>query len=113
MSGRNGSRRAARIRAPADAAAAQVSWEAALLEIEHPTVGADPAAITTVQFDHFDGDHRRRLISAADVLLAALEDARHFREFGYIRGDLARLRDDLKRMRRTLERKPGICEFWR
>jgi hypothetical protein len=44
--------------------------------------------------------------------LAALENARHSRELHHIRGDLTQLRDDVKRMRRVVERQPGISEFW-
>jgi hypothetical protein len=121
---------------PHFAAQAQGSWEAALQEIEHLAqhwdtpdhsetghliaqalcaaarlaVG-DPAVITA-QFDHFDGDHRRRLLDAADVLLAALEDARHSGQLHHIRGDLGQLRDDLKRVRRVVQRQPGISDSW-
>jgi len=38
---------------------------------------------------------------------------RHSRELHYIRGDLAQLRDDVRRMRRVVEsQQQGISKFW-
>ncbi len=56
------------------------------------------------EFEHVDGDdRRRRLLDAADKLVAALEDARHSSELRHIGGDLAQLQNDVTRMRRVVE----------
>jgi len=72
------------------------------------------------QFEHFDVDDRRqRLLSAADKLIAALEDARQSAQLRHIGGDLARLQNDVIRMRSVVEHQPtaskarGVFEFWR
>ena len=64
------------------------------------------------EFEHVDGDdRRRRLLDAADKLVAALEDARHSSE--HIEGDLAQLQNDVTRMRRVVEHQPTHgFEFW-
>ena len=73
----------------------------------------------TAQFEYFDGDDRRHLLDAADELIAALEHARHSSDLRRIRGDLAQLENDVKRMRRVVEHQPtlgvgsqGAFEFW-
>jgi hypothetical protein len=50
---------------------------------------------------------RRRLMDAADVLLAALKNARSCRELHHIRGELASLRANVEHMRHLIERQPG------
>jgi hypothetical protein len=67
-----------------------------------------------VQFEHINGDdRRRRLLDAADRLVAALEDARHSSELRHIGGDLAQLQNDVTRMRRAVEHQPTQgFEFW-
>ena len=66
------------------------------------------------EFEHVDGgDRRRRLLDAADKLVAALEDARHSSELRHIGGDLAQLQNDVTRMRRVVEHQPTHgFEFW-
>jgi len=71
------------------------------------------------QSGHFDGSVRQRLLNDADALVAALESARHSDELWHIRGDLAQLQHDVKRMRRVVEHQPtrghrtsGMFEFW-
>jgi len=53
-----------------------------------------------------DGD-RGRLLNAADVLLAALENARGSRELHRIRGELASLSANVERMRHLIECQPS------
>jgi len=80
--------------------------------MRRPGIGEDPAVVTA-QFDHFAGDHRRSFLDAADALLAALENMRHSHELHYIRGDLAQLQADVRRVRRVVEsQQRGISEFW-
>jgi hypothetical protein len=73
------------------------------------------------QFEQVDGDdRRRRLLDAADKLVAAVEDARHSSELRHIGGDLVQLQHDVERVRRTIEHQPTlglraceVFEFWR
>src|SRR6266849_5946655 len=58
------------------------------------------------QSGHFDGSVRQRLLNDADALVAALESARHSDELWHIRGDLAQLQHDVKRMRSVVEHQP-------
>jgi hypothetical protein len=67
--------------------------------------------LTAPSFHSVDGENRRHLLDAADMLLELLEEARHSRELQHMRGDLARLQDEIKHMRRMVGGQPGFSAF--